>query len=247
MIWLAGQLWPLLVVSAVLGAACVALWGPRRVTVEEWQEVPVTPEPAAADEADDEEPGTTPGPAASTSVTAPLEVDADDPTSPFPGAAPGRPAPWEEEELWSRPARVGASGQVRRPKDEWTEAAESWRSWADEAAGRGAPGPSGHPPLDPTDRDLFAADRATSKPSEGGAATDGPGPGTGPVGGTRRGRETMGRSPAGRPGDGSAQPRPRDDDVDGDVGSDVDDLDDDEREAAEIRRMRERERRGEAG
>ena len=43
MIWLAGQLWPLLLLSAVLGALCVAIWGQRRVAVEVWEEVPVPP------------------------------------------------------------------------------------------------------------------------------------------------------------------------------------------------------------
>jgi hypothetical protein len=234
-IWLAGQLWPLLLLSAFLGAACVAIWGQRRVTVEEWAEVPVVPagEPAPVPAAEETESAENTENTENTevtedptppSVTAPVAVDADDPTSPFPVAA-GERAPWEEEELWSRPARVGAGGQARRPKDEWTEAAENWRSWADEATGRGFSGTGlGTEALDPADRDLFAADREpTSAPGAGPDDGD-PFPYARPV-----------EAPS--PAEGTMDPMEAVEPTD-------DALDDDEREAAEIRRMREQERRG---
>jgi hypothetical protein len=225
-IWLAGQLWPLLLLSALLGAACVAVWGQRRVTVEEWAEVPVVParERAPVPAAEKAENTEVTEDATPTSVTAPVPVDADDPTSPFPVAA-GEPAPWEEEELWSRPARVGAGGQGRRPKDEWTEAAENWRSWADEATGRGFSGTGlGTDALDPADRDLFASDREpTSTPGAGPDDAD-PFPYARPV-----------EAPS--PAEGTMDPMEA-------VDPTHDALDDDEREAAEIRRMREQERRG---
>jgi hypothetical protein len=151
-------------------------------------------------------------------------VDADQPDSPFPVAA-GGPAPWEEEELWSRPARVAAGGQARRPKDEWAEAAENWRSWADEATGRGFSGVglSGEA-LDPVDRDLFAADREPTGGLEEAPEEDDPFPYARPVEAPSRAEGTMDPMTAVDPTDGA--------------------LDDDEREAAEIRRMREQERRG---
>ena len=46
MIWLAGQLWPLLLGSFLLGAATVVLWGQRRESREVWEDVPV---PAAVE------------------------------------------------------------------------------------------------------------------------------------------------------------------------------------------------------
>lgn len=237
MIWLAGQLWPLLLLSAVLGALCVAIWGQRRVAVEVWEEVPVPParEPEPETEPETEEADAAP-PA---SVTAPVPVDADDPTSPFPVAAAGEPAPWEEEELWSRPARVGATGQARRPKDEWAEAAENWRSWADEATGRGFSGAALEDgALAPNDRDLFAADREVARPGPSESAA---GEESGPERGPQPGATDEETFPYARPVEA---PRGAEGTMDPMDDPDMDEMDDDEREAAEIRRMREQERRG---
>lgn len=258
MIWLAGQLWPLLLGSFLLGAATVVLWGQRRETHEVWEDVPV-PAPAAGEaeaasragsagsedgSPDDED--VAPTAAAATGV--PVPIDADDPSSPFPVAAVGGSSPWEAEELWSRPARVGAQGESRRPKDEWAEAAENWRSWADEATGRGfGAAPVADDPVSARDRDLFAADREVESPSPVGRA----------AGTTARPPETSDDEPVdvfpAHPEDSSAG-----DDVfpyarpveapRGGEGTmehmDTPDMTEDEREAAEIRRMREQARRG---
>ncbi len=151
---------------------------------------------------------------------------------------------------------MGAQAEARRPKDEWAEAAENWRSWADEATGRGFGGaPSGNDPVSARDRDLFAADREVEPPrpatgtADGAAApvVDEPGAGddagsddpvdvfpTGPDG--AGGRRTCSPSPARwrrpRGGEGTMDPM------------DTHEMTDDEREAAEIRRMREQARRG---
>lgn len=252
MIWLAGQLWPLLLASFLLGAATVVLWGQRRESREVWEDVPVPVPPAAVeapgaasegDRADGE--GAAPTADASTGV--PVPIDADDPSSPFPVAATGGASPWEADELWSRPARVGAQGESRRPKDEWAEAAENWRSWADEATGRGFAGvPTGDDPVSARDRDLFAADREVDAPRPAGAA-----------GGASRPSETGDDEPVevfpAHPADSGTE-----DDVfpyarpveapQGGEGTmehmDTPDMTEDEREAAEIRRMREQARRG---
>ena len=261
MIWLSGQLWPLLLGSFLLGAATVALWGQRRESREVWEDVPVPAPPAV------EVPGAgtsdagaggpdghaaTAAPAAPTGV--PVPIDADDPSSPFPVAATGGPAPWEADELWSRPARVGAHGESRRPKDEWAEAAENWRSWADEATGRGFGGaPVGGDPVSARDRDLFAADRAVEAP---------PGHAAGGTAATLSGRPEAGDDTGHDEPVDVFPPHPTDADSEDDVfpyarpveaprggegtmeHMDTPDMTEDEREAAEIRRMREQARRG---
>ena len=178
MTWLLGQLWPFLLLSALLGAATVVVLGVRRESVEVWEDVPVAPPPAQPDVPEDATEEDAPAP---TTVGTPVPVDADDPSTPFPVAAADGPAPWEAEELWSRPARLGAGGEPRRPKDEWTEAAENWRSWADEATGRGYAGvddatSARDRDLFAADRDLFAADR-DEEPATGDAAPGRPGTG----------------------------------------------------------------------
>lgn len=256
MIWLAGQLWPLLLGSFLLGAATVVLWGQRRETREVWEDVPV-PAPAAVEApgegSEDERPdseGAAPTAPAPTGV--PVPIDADDPTSPFPVTATDGASTWEADELWSRPARVAARGESRRPKDEWADAAENWRSWADEATGRGFGGaPVGDDPVSARDRDLFAADREVEGPGPGGgsAAPLSGGPETGDDGARD---EPVDVFPA-HPGDSDTEddvfPHARP--VEAPQGGEgtMDDMDtpemtEDEREAAEIRRMREQARRG---
>ncbi len=262
MTWLLGQLWPILVLSALLGAATVVVWGVRRESVEVWEDVPVPPPAARPDPSDagsDEAAEPLP-----TTVGTPLPVDADDPSTPFPVSTADGPAPWEAEELWSRPARVGAGGEPRRSKDEWTEAAENWRSWADEATGRGYGGvddavATRDRDLFAADRDLFAADR-DQEPPEGHAA------GTAPRATPATGPATPATGPATEPttydepvevfpGRGAQEPeafpyarpveapRSRDETMD---PMDDHEMTDDEREAAEIRRMREQARRGDS-
>ncbi|QIK66104.1 hypothetical protein G7072_06880 [Nocardioides sp. HDW12B] len=241
MTWLLGQLWSFLLLSALLGAATVVVWSVRRESVEVWEDVPVAPpvvEPEASDPADDEEQPTP------TAVGTPLPVDADDPSSPFPVSTADGPAPWEAEELWSRPARLGAGGEPRRPKDEWTEAAENWRSWADEATGRGYAAAddttsSRDRDLFAADRDLFAADRDEEQPA---AAA---GPATEPSGYDEpvevfpgMGAQEPDVFPYARPVEA---PPSRDETMD---PMDDHEMTDDEREAAEIRRLREQARRG---
>lgn len=244
MIWLIGQIWPLLLASALAGATVVAFWGQRRVATQAWEDVPIAaePEPDEPLEGAEEDHGGSLG----TSVA----VDADDPDSPFP-LAPGQTPTWEAEELWSRPVQREAAGdRTTRPRqrgrtsepdlpaDEWDEAAQHWRTWAAGATGRGydaeAATESGNR-LDPTDRDLFAADRGASgdSPSGGGEASfAAPGaenddfPYARPVEASEPVGETM----------DPMNPVEREDDA----------MDDDEREAAEIRRMRLQARRGDA-
>lgn len=257
MIWLAGQLWPLLLASFLLGAATVVLWGQRRESREVWEDVPVPVPPAAVDApsagSEDDRPaaeGAAQPAGAPNGV--PVPIDADDPSSPFPVAASGGASPWEAEELWSRPARVGAHGESRRPKDEWTEAAENWRSWADEATGRGFGGaPVGDDPVSARDRDLFAADREVEAPGpgEGSAA---PLSGRPEIGDDTARDEPVDVFPA-HPGDsdGTDDVFPYARPVEAPQGGegtmehmDTPDMTEDEREAAEIRRMREQARRG---
>lgn len=152
MSWLIGQVWPLLVLAAALGAVCTAVLMTTRVKVERWvsaapveRAFPVLGEVSAPEAAK-------PQPAA----------PAVRPSSPFPPLAGHAPdeRPWEAEELWSRPARLAVgSGQRRSSKDEWTEAAANWRTWADEAAGRTFV--DAEAAVD--DDDLFAADREAER------------------------------------------------------------------------------------
>ena len=259
MIWLAGQLWPLLLTSFLLGAATVVVWGQRRESVEVWEVVPVAP-PGSRDDgpqgAADPDPDPASGATGAASVGAPVPIDADDPASPFPVAATDGPAPWEADELWSRPARVGAQAEARRPKDEWAEAADNWRSWADEATGRGFGGaPSGNDPVSARDRDLFAADREVEPPILGTGPADGAtapvvdGPGTGDDAGSDDPLDVFPTGPDGAGRDEDVFPFARPVEAPrGGEGTmdpmDTHEMTDDEREAAEIRRMREQARRG---
>jgi hypothetical protein len=138
----------------LLAAACGALTTvalmTTRVTVERWVELPVEPPtpadgPSAAGTGSTDESGRTAAPVAE--------------TSPFPGL-PGAPdeRPWEAEELWSRPARLSepAGGRRREGADAWSEAAASWRTWAQEAA-------SERPAPADGDAGLFEADREAER------------------------------------------------------------------------------------
>ena len=164
MIWLAGQIWPFLLLAALLGAGLVLALSTRKVTVERWVFVrEAQPETTSDDEQDE--------PEQQEKAEKKPAAQEEAPASPFPvAAAVGEPAPWEQEELWSRPAKVVSSGTSRGPKDEWADAAQNWRSWADEATGKDQDAPEdegrdseddGWRPAQPSeaDRDLFAADR----------------------------------------------------------------------------------------
>lgn len=239
MTWLLGMLWPLLLASFALGAATVVLWGLRRESVEVWEDVPL-PSPSATSSAGLAGGVTADGSRSLPSATAPGPIDTDDPDSPFPVAPTDGPAPWEQEELWSRPARVSSSGEARQKKDEWATAAENWRSWADEATGRGygAGDRSGGDDVSARDRALFAADREVEPPQgQGGPGPDQPGDETFPADLTES-TEGDDPFPFARPveapagGDETMDPM------------DTPELTEDEREAAEIRRLREQARRG---
>lgn len=101
MTWLIGELWPSLVLAAVLGAVATVLLMTTRVSVERWvreeAEPSVRPFPVLGGLAAPAEPEVT----SATGVLA-------GPSSPFPPLAGHDPGdrPWEAEELWSRPARL---------------------------------------------------------------------------------------------------------------------------------------------
>jgi hypothetical protein len=129
MSWLVGQVWPWMLLAWVLGAVVTTVSMTTRVTVEKWVELPAEPADPPFVHASE------PAPTAVVEQPTPQPASA----SPFP-SLPGSPGqrPWEAEELWSRPARIAepAGGAHRfRPHepDEWSEAASSWRSWAEEA------------------------------------------------------------------------------------------------------------------
>lgn len=155
MTWLAVQLWPFLALAAVLGALVTVVLMTTRVSVERW-------------ERNDAQPAVRPFPVlADVAAAAAPQADAADrraarSSSPFPPLAGHDPddRPWEAEELWSRPARLAVSaGQRRTSNDEWSEAAENWRTWADEATGRAYVDTG----ASATDDDLFAADREAER------------------------------------------------------------------------------------
>lgn len=164
MIWLIGHLWPFMLLAAVLGAVLTTVFSTRTVTVERWVATPA----AAPDESEDPAEARLEEPAPSAAGAGTRT----EPSSPFPVAvSAGEPAPWEQEELWSRPAKLASPSAARGQVDEWDDAAQNWRSWADEASGkaptptdvvadgdRAAGGPDRGAPR-PSDRDLFAADR----------------------------------------------------------------------------------------
>lgn len=154
MSWLVSQLWPLLALAAALGAVCTALLMTTRVRVERWvRQEPVAPRPFPVLGA---------GAAASAPPVREEALVVAAGSSPFPPLAGHGPdeRPWEAEELWSRPARLAVgSGRRRTSSDEWSKAAASWRSWADEATGRAYVDPGA--PVD--DDDLFAADREAER------------------------------------------------------------------------------------
>ncbi len=125
MMWLAQHMVLWLGLSFVLGLVTSVAATVRRVNFDRWEEVPAEPEAVApeADETPDEE--TTEAPQTESVVQSPFPVleGADD------------PAPWEQEEQWSRAARVSQRPAAKRePSDEWEEAASNWRTWAEEAA-----------------------------------------------------------------------------------------------------------------
>jgi hypothetical protein len=125
MSWLVTQLWPWMLLSAALGAVVTTALSTTRVTVERWVEVAETPAPSVP---------STPDPTPVVEVEEPAAPP--EPASPFP-ALPGasEERPWEAEELWSKPARLAGPGDRKRrtSPDEWSEAASSWRTWAEEA------------------------------------------------------------------------------------------------------------------
>ena len=160
MMWLTQQMTMWLALAFALGFVTSLAVTVRRVTVQRWVEVPPEPvaAPVAAEDADGE-----------STVVAEDPAETAEPPSPFPtleGAS--EPAPWEQEELWSRPASRTATasteGTVRarstkEPADEWDEAATNWRTWADEAAGRArAEQHSSEGPLEDSDEEWAATD-----------------------------------------------------------------------------------------
>jgi hypothetical protein len=101
MTWLATQVWPFLLLSALAGAFLTVVMSIRTTKVERAVEVPVdVPEllPIAGEES--EQPSVPDGPAVA--------------ASPFPGYR-GEPdaRPWEADELWSRPVRPVATAPLR--------------------------------------------------------------------------------------------------------------------------------------
>jgi hypothetical protein len=160
MSWLLAQVWVWMLAAGAAGAALTTWSMTTRVTVEKWVEerrepVVGAPGPTSPVAPVAEEP---PAPAA---PPADQDAAATAPGSPFP-VLPGAPEerPWEAEELWSRPARLAEpTGKHRARTDEWSDAATNWRSWAEEATGRG---PSA-PPAVAGDDDLFAADREAER------------------------------------------------------------------------------------
>ena len=171
MIWLAGQIWPFLLLSALLGAGLVVAFsttqGDRRAVGDRRpprrarrRSIPTTDEPRA-----------TRGGADRVGARGASRSPRRRSRSPLSGDAP---APWEQEELWSRPAKVVASrrppadrrtsgptrrrtggpGPTRPPARSHDEPAET-----DEDRGRRADGGRRAGQPNPADRDLFAADR----------------------------------------------------------------------------------------
>lgn len=128
MMWLAQHMLLWLGVSFGLGLVTAVVATVRRVSVDRWEEVPVGPEVVA--------PATGEAEAAETSEE-PVPGSAA-PESPFPmleGA--DDPAPWVQQEQWSRAAKLSdRTTGGRGPSNEWEEAASNWRTWAEEAAGR---------------------------------------------------------------------------------------------------------------
>src|SRR5690349_16083307 len=120
MIWLAEQMVLWLGLSFALGLVSAVAMTVRRVTTERWEEVPVEPEAAARVEV-----------SAAKAEAGEADAPADDeaPQSPFPTLEGAEdPAPWQQEEHWSRPARVSAHARGTGPSDEWEEAASNWRT-----------------------------------------------------------------------------------------------------------------------
>jgi hypothetical protein len=150
--WLIGEVWPWMLLAAACGALTTVALMTTRVTVERWVELLVEP-PTPADAVN------APGSTEDSGPTAAPVAD----TSPFP-ALPGAPdeRPWEAEELWSRPARLTepAGGRRREGADAWSEAAASWRTWAQEAA-------SERPVPADGDDGLFEADREAERRGRG--------------------------------------------------------------------------------
>lgn len=148
MTWVAEQLWIWLVVSGVLGAAVTTWFSLGTTRRERWVTVPQD-----ATLARDEEPLQVDAPdvaerlmaathtavpvGASAGRRAPTLWDEDTPLPehPYPPyRGPGEDErPWENEELWSRPVRRAAR-VAAVAADEWDLAAESWRTWAEDAA-----------------------------------------------------------------------------------------------------------------
>jgi hypothetical protein len=151
--WLAVELWPFLVLSAVVGFLVTVLSSVRRLKV---RRVVVS----VRDVVVDEPLGVVPAPGASVSpVPAAAGAESGTPDSPFP-VLPGLAGrPWEAEEEWSRPVRRSGPVPSTAPAsggwgDDWDDAAASWRDWADEAVGRSrslgeepAPAPAPSVPL----------------------------------------------------------------------------------------------------
>ena len=111
MTWLAGQVWPYLLVSTLAGVVLTVVMSTRTHKVERWVPVPVEDvEPLRERREDPEE--------------APHAADpGPEPSSPFPPLL-GQPdaRPWEAEELWSRPVRQAADSPEPTPRqDAWVD------------------------------------------------------------------------------------------------------------------------------
>jgi hypothetical protein len=142
MTWLAGQVWPFLVLSGLAGAFLAVAMSIRTTKVVHPVEVPV------------EVPELLPVAAARDQHSVPDGSAV--PSWPFPSYR-GQPEarPWEAEELWSRPVRTPATPATRGTEepvaqaDVWDVAAGSWRDWA-AAARAGSSEPAATPPPEET-------------------------------------------------------------------------------------------------
>jgi hypothetical protein len=139
MTWLAAQVWPYLLLSALAGTFLTVVMSIRTTKVERAVEVPV------------EVPALVPA-AQSDEVERTSATDGPEKPYPFPEYR-GEPAarPWEAEELWSQPVRTGPAPDAPVKEaadpdaDEWEVAAGSWRDWA-AAARAGSSAPAATPP-----------------------------------------------------------------------------------------------------
>src|SRR5688500_12456591 len=119
MTWLVQEIWLWMVLSGLAGAVLTGFFSTTEVKTERWVPTPVPAEPQVEE-----------APAPVAVATGPVEEEAF--SSPFPEfQATSGPRPWEEEELWTRPARAAATPVApTADDDEWDAAADSWRSWA---------------------------------------------------------------------------------------------------------------------